>query len=168
MDTRQINCLSKSHHKIKKIYAGCFPSNYLPKEKIDNEKLPLLICCNLCSSETREFDACHWISFYIKVGSITLFDSGGEENWTRNENVKEFVKAQDKRVVFNKYQYQPIFSDRCGIYTLCFFNAMSNGDSFHKFLKQFSERDLSRNDEIVWNKFKLAFLKKRKNICKRL
>lgn len=129
----------------------------------------MLICCNLCPSETREFDACHWISFYVTFKSVTLFDSGGEDNWARNGDVKEFVKAQGKRVIFNKHQYQPIFSDRCGIYALCFFNAMSNGDSFQKFLKNFSEIDLLKNDEIVWNKFKLAFLKKKRgNICKRL
>lgn len=170
MDTKQINCLSKSNFKIKKIYAGCFPSNHLPSEKIEGKKLPLLICCNLCSSDESAADAnapCHWIGFYVTKKSITLFDSGGVENWLGNEDVKRFVRRQNKRLIFNEHQYQPLFSDRCGIYILCFFHAMARGVSFHKFSNSFDVEHLSKNDEIVWNSFKNTFLGNKK-ICKRI
>lgn len=165
MDTTQINCLATSDSKIQKIYWGCFPSNFLPKRKITIKTLPVLLCCNLCTTKQSD-DMCHWIGIFITKNTVVLFDSGGAENWSSNQNVKRFIRNQDKAVVYNEKQYQPMLSDKCGLYVLCFFYSMSRKKSFRNFLKDFSESNLMENDVFVWKRFKNTFL--RKKTCKNI
>lgn len=170
MDTNQIKCFSKANENIRKIFVDCLPVDYLPAKKLTVKSHPKLICTNLCSSETsgEDFSVCvgHWIGLYIEKGGVSIFDSGGYQNWSENKYVKDFVRKQGKRIFFNKHQVQPVTSDRCGVYVLSFFNAMSKGETFHKFIQKFHTVNLARNDEIIWKYFKKEFLK-RKPIGKR-
>lgn len=109
---------------------------------------------------------CHWIGIFITKNTVVLFDSGGAENWSSNQNVKRFIRNQDKAVVYNEKQYQPMLSDKCGLYVLCFFYSMSRKKSFRNFLKDFSESNLMENDVFVWKRFKNTFL--RKKTCKNI
>lgn len=141
-------------------------------KKLKTVKKPRLICCNLCSSETtgEDFDKCtgHWIGLCVEAKTITIYDSGGEDNWHSNEYLREFIAKQGRRVIFNNYQYQPFLSDRCGLYVLSFFNAMAERQSFKKFIELFSTENLAENDEIVWSLFKRDFLGEGRKKCRNL
>lgn len=170
MDTNQIRCLASSHIQIKKIFRDCIPADHLPRHKIAVRNLPMLLCCNLCTSDTsgEDFEVCmgHWIGIYIEEDKVTLFDSGGFINWKDNRDVKDFLKIQKKRIFYNNYQVQSLASDRCGLYVLVFFAHMSKRIGFHKFMETFHRDNFTQNDEIIWNLFKREFLSKRKMKCR--
>lgn len=169
MDTLQIESFGKKNPYTKRIFAGVYPSNFLPKRKLPNSRLPITFIINLCES-FRTID-CHWVAVHITKdvgfdkGKVFYFDSGGEASYLGNDFVHRFLLQQEKKIIFNKIQIQSLESDRCGLHVLMFLYCNALGMHPGELLRAFNATNLNENDAIVDKLFKCAYLRNGKGEC---
>lgn len=153
MNTRQIDFYGGI--KLKN-FLGTFPCNFL-RGKVNKKNFSIVV--NTCTSDIISL-SCHWCAI-IKSGKVLyFFDSLGGELEKENQFIGNFLRSQSvEKIITNKIAIQDDKSSSCGLFVLCFLNAMDRKRSMIGFLKSFDLDNLWKNDKIVAEMFKELFLK---------
>lgn len=162
----------RKKHKSKSLKFAVLPCDCLPP-KLDNNK-NIVIYIFIINNQTKYERGEHWLAVYIKklknnkkIG--IYFDSYGQPISQQNKKIGKFLNNNCDKLQCNKKCIQSPWSINCGLFCAVFLNSMVNGDSLTKFLKNFSSKDLIKNDKIVERLYRRLFKsnnKQRNNIGK--
>ena len=121
-------------------FIGCFPSNKIPS--INRYPSSLVI-----NTEKDSEKGAHWVAIYLTKTACYYFDSFGVG--VLENDIRNFLKAYYRTIVYNKIQIQDIRSVKCGHFCIAFITFVNNKKSYVMFINQFDHFNLILNDRIV-------------------
>lgn len=155
----------KKHHNAneKEICIDVVPSDGLPRQLDKNGNFFLYIINN----QTRYEPGQHWISIFLKRNknrkiNATYFDAYAHPISVQNKKIRDFLKKNSQHVTYNNKCIQSVWSINCGLFCAVFLFHKINGSSLQTFLKNFSTKQLQRNDNIIEKMYKEIFHKTKK------
>ena len=93
----------------------------------------------------------HWVTTYVRNGTINYFDSFGMPPF---QELVNHAKEKNLTLLHQNGQIQNLYTTACGYYCLYFLNEMHKGvDYFH--LLQVFDTDTKENEKFIENYFKL-------------
>ena len=119
--------------KDEKCFKGVYPINKLPRKKITERPIGLILNLDY-SNEPGSY----WVALFInEKNEAFYFDSYGFPNF--NEYLLKFFNLNEvKYIYFNKFQAQSNNSKTCGTFCILFIKMLCNSYSLSDFLKLFS------------------------------
>lgn len=142
MDTTLLTRLANSDVYIKKIFAGVFACDMLPKHKIRVKTLYII------NTDPHDLEGEHWISLYINpiTNDYVYFDSAGEKP---NVYIKTFLLKNTKKYTYNSVPLQYPCSNVCGGYCLYFCYQTARGKTLNNIVTNFDPRRKRQNDHKI-------------------
>ena len=110
-----------------------------------NHKLALFIY-NL---EPHYMSGSHWVTTYVRDGTINYFDSFGMPPF---QELVNHAKEKDLNLLHQNQQIQNLYTTTCGYFCLYFLNEMHKGISYFDLLQVFSF-DTKENEKFIENYF---------------
>lgn len=163
MNTLEIEKAFKSNKIFKNFICKVYAADSLPEKKMTfKKKHGIAIITNICNSSVKNSKFfCHWIAIFIPKNSnkIFIFDSSGLKTHLYFKEIKNFVKLQKRKIVYNKIQFQDNDSDICGQISLIylFFHCAEINIKYFKKIFYINKKKLKENDVICKNLFKKIF-----------
>lgn len=127
--------------KKDKQFIGCFAFDSLPNFPLD---LPAKLIINTGASTT---EGEHWIALLMNQKKCFYFDSFGLP--VLNLEILRFLGIHYKKLTYSNKCIQNYSSDKCGQFCIDFLKRVKNKYTYLKFLKNFHDINLSRNDKII-------------------
>ena len=112
-----------------------------------NHKLALFIY-NL---EPHYMSGSHWVTTYVRDGTINYFDSFGMPPF---QELVNHAKEKNLNLLHQNRQIQNLYTTTCGYFCLYFLNEMHKGVDYFDLL-QVSSFDTEENEKFIENYFKL-------------
>ena len=143
MNTQEIELTAAQDPFARQIFAGCYPSDLLPKE-LKSEKFYVM---NL---DPHYRPGPHWIAVITSPYRTYYFCPLGQP--PKIPNVLESLFSRGFPVVFNDTQLQSYFSSACGYHILYVLFLISRSISFPDIINRFydtSGQDYLKNDFVA-------------------
>ena len=147
MNSIQIEKILEGDQYSRKYFKGVFALDEVPLQgkKIKNSIFVI-------NSETKNGPGEHWIAvFFDKNSNCEFFDSLGFD--PKFYSLDFLLKKSSNTLTINRFAVQSIFSEFCGLYTICFILIRCRKISFNKFLEYF-DVDCIKNDLKINNLIK--------------
>lgn len=150
MDTNQIAHVLRSSAETRRMFAGVFAANRLPRRAM---RRPAVLVVN---NQADFFPGSHWTCFYLPKyeTGVEYFDSLGAAPTLHY--FLSFINNNGGLLRHNHRALQSPVSDVCGEYCCVFALERAAGTSLHHFLAQFGPLQVG-NDRLVLTKFNAFF-----------
>jgi len=130
-----------------KNYKGAYPSDAIPTFKLSSKGTNYVVI----NTDKREGSGEHWVCLAMDRSKCQYFDSFGAH--ILESGIEKYVKKMGYNTyVYNSKSIQPFYSEKCGYYVIAFILAIESGESFKKFINQFTR--IKDNDEILIQRIK--------------
>lgn len=145
-----------------KLYFNVLPCDKLPAKIKKANRVFFCIINNQTHKEIGE----HWLAIYIDTNARSKFrtafyyDAYAEPITWQHKKINHFLKINADKIISNKKRIQSDFSMNCGKFCVMFLLHKLKGGSLTSFNRQFSSRNLHKNDKIVEKMYDAAFKKK--------
>ena len=141
---KNLNILSRSDNieyllNHRKEFLGCFPSDKLPEFPTEFPKSMIIN-----TDETNQ-PGDHWVALVLTKDKCYYFDSMGMP--ILEENIMNYIEPHYNDIKYSNSRIQDLKSNKCGAFCVCFVLFVTNDKTFRNFLKLFSKKNLSSNDE---------------------
>ena len=143
---KNLNILSRSDNieyllNHRKEFLGCFPSDKLPEFPTEFPKSMII------NTDKTNQPGDHWVALVLTKDKCYYFDSMGMP--ILEENIMNYIEPHYNDIKYSNSRIQDLKSNKCGAFCVCFVLFVTNDKTFKNFLKLFSEKNLSSNDEIL-------------------
>jgi hypothetical protein len=114
-------------------------------QSLKSEKFAVIV-----NSDTSDEPGTHWLALFKESGdTVEFFDSYAMPIEFYNTNILNFVSTKCKFLRQSEIQIQSDFSSVCGQFCIFYLVSRANGLNFNDILNEFSEINLSKNNEKV-------------------
>lgn len=156
MDSLQLTRILTSNPYTQKSFYGVFPCDMLPRKKLLQRPLSLVI-----NTHPHNLPGEHWLAIYLteeKTGEF--FDSYGHppDHPLFPKTIMSFLRKNVYKTVFQGRPVQAPDSVVCGYHCVFFLQQRGKGLTF-KNIQDLYSHSLEKNDEMV-----VQFVKKKKNL----
>lgn len=105
----------------------------------------------ICNNQTSTEPGMHWVCFRKSKGTdlVEYFDSFALPINMYPKRMLSFCRERGKSIKYSQIQYQSNFSDACGDYCLNFLIKRSMAYNYEDIVNEFSETQLTSNDNLV-------------------
>ena len=145
LSTLEIDNILKNNAVTKHKFMGTFPSCMYPRTTRREY-------CFITNTDDHTQSGIHWIAWYIKNSTVSLFDSFGRSPSDDYfpEQYLDFIR-KFRCVKYAKRQIQKTGSTSCGYFCIHFIYLLSLGLDFEGFLEEYF--DLKNSDNVVYRFF---------------
>ena len=146
MNDRKIDSMLKTNRFTKDIWKGFLAPDLILDRTASLKTFPQLWFVNNAPTYTGGE---HWCVLFIFQDHCEFFDPFGRS--PVQNGVQECFVNQCKRIIFNGTQYQSIVAKTCGHHCIFFSVQRAQGKSLSSIKEMYSQTDLQRNDDMVFN-----------------